>query len=585
MVAKSKKQREQARTDWVICNLRWLLLALVGVAIVVEAYASETGLLGSVPLLRQLVILAVAVGYNLTVVIILVSGAVFPRMALATLVLDSALAIGLIAASGSPGNSLLVFALLPTITGALRFGWQIGLLIGGAIATTCMLATYLIAPIPDSATELPSLVACVVALLAAPLVSGLIGPRSQQVAQKNQLAGTSDQRKVQVAAEHSRIIFELANTLSATLNYHKVLDAMLEVAGAGMVELGSPELVRAGLVMLFGEHDLGIACSRHLPTRDQKVRFQGKEGALAEALSSAEPVIVDNPAVDPELGQLVTMHGCKQAIVVPLRAGFENYGVAVFGSSLPNAYTDDHYNLLVAICNQAIVALQNAQLYQSLMDEKERIVQVEEDARKKLSRDLHDGPTQTIAAMAMRLNYARVVLKKNPEQIYDELAKIEELARRTTKEIRHLLFTLRPLILETQGLPAALQQYADKLAEMDDLPVHVESVEDADQLLDRDTQGVIFYIVEEAIGNARKHAKAKNIWVRLKVEGGEFVAEVEDDGVGFDVDGVQVRYDERGSLGMINMYERADLIGGKLGIVSAPGEGTRVRVSVPLRGR
>jgi signal transduction histidine kinase len=123
------------------------------------------------------------------------------------------------------------------------------------------------------------------------------------------------------------------------------------------------------------------------------------------------------------------------------------------------------------------------------------------------------------------------------------------------------------------------------MVEMEELPIRLETVSDVDQLLDRDTQGVIFYIVEEAIGNARKHAQADNIDVRLFVEGGNFVAEIEDDGAGFDVDSVQVRYDERGSLGMLNMYERADLIGGKLDIVSAPGEGTRIRITVPLRRR
>jgi Signal transduction histidine kinase len=96
-------------------------------------------------------------------------------------------------------------------------------------------------------------------------------------------------------------------------------------------------------------------------------------------------------------------------------------------------------------------------------------------------------------------------------------------------------------------------------------------------------QGVIFYIIEEAIGNARKHARAKNMWVRLYTRANTFFAEVEDDGVGFDVDAVQARYDERGSLGMINMHERADMIGGKLSIASAPGKGTRVTLSVPLQ--
>jgi signal transduction histidine kinase len=281
------------------------------------------------------------------------------------------------------------------------------------------------------------------------------------------------------------------------------------------------------------------------------------------------------------------MHSCKQAIVVPLRAGFENFGVVVFGSTQPDTYREDHQKLLIAICNQAIVALQNAQLYQTLMEEKERIVEVEEDARKKLARDLHDGPTQSIAAIAMRLNYVRMLLdkEKDLQHTAEELTRIEELARRTTKEIRHMLFTLRPLILETQGLQAALEQYIDKLAETDPMPIHLEATSDVGQVLEQNAQGVIFYIIEEAIGNARKHAQAKNIWVRLCVQGNTFIARTEDDGVGFDVDAVQMRYDERGSLGMINMHERAELVNGKLSIASAPGEGTRITLTVPLRGR
>lgn len=148
-----------------------------------------------------------------------------------------------------------------------------------------------------------------------------------------------------------------------------------------------------------------------------------------------------------------------------------------------------------------------------------------------------------------------------------------------------MLFTLRPLILETQGLQAALEQYISKLAETNTIPIHLEATPEADRLLDRNAQGVIFYILEEAIGNARKHAKAKNIWVRLHTQDNTFTAEVEDNGRGFDVDEVQVHYDERSSLGMINMHERAELVGGQLAIASAPGEGTRITLTVPLRGR
>ena len=218
------------------------------------------------------------------------------------------------------------------------------------------------------------------------------------------------------------------------------------------------------------------------------------------------------------------------------------------------------------------------------MAEKEHIVAVEEDARKKLARDLHDGPTQSIAAIAMRLNYIRTLQDRAPERVSEELAQVEEMARRTTKEIRQMLFTLRPLVLETQGLRAALEQYVAKLRETERAAVVLEASPGVDQSLDSSTQGVLFYIIEEAIGNARKHARADTIWVRLSAPpGGGFVAEVEDDGVGFDVADVQAGYDERGSLGMVNMRERAELIGAQLAIASRPGHGTRVRIVVPAR--
>lgn len=148
-----------------------------------------------------------------------------------------------------------------------------------------------------------------------------------------------------------------------------------------------------------------------------------------------------------------------------------------------------------------------------------------------------------------------------------------------------MLFRLRPLILETQGLKAALEQHISKLAETDPTPIHLEVASEADQLLEPHAQGVIFYIIDEAIINARKHAQANNLAVRLYIEDNNFIAQVEDDGKGFDVDSVQTRYDERGSLGMINMHERAELVNGTLRVTSAPGEGTRVTLTVPLRGR
>jgi signal transduction histidine kinase len=147
-----------------------------------------------------------------------------------------------------------------------------------------------------------------------------------------------------------------------------------------------------------------------------------------------------------------------------------------------------------------------------------------------------------------------------------------------------MLFTLRPLILESQGLVPAIEQYVSKLAETDDLPIHVEAEEDIDEKLDKEAQGSLFYIIEEAITNARKHAEATDLWVRIYRQGTmHVITEIEDNGKGFDVTAVQDNYDERGSLGMMNLRERATLAGGKTVIKSVPNEGTKITVTVPTR--
>jgi signal transduction histidine kinase len=580
--------KEHFQVNWLTSNLRWLLLISVALVSFLHIFAEPDGSFNTSSILPQIVLLTVAALYNLSVMFLLLSGILPRAIPVATLLIDTVLSIGFVVVSGGLDSPLLFFALFPILTAALHFPWVISLLVALVIVVGCGLACYVVAPSGTPLSDLLPFAASSVILILAALISGLVGGQIKRiVARTRRLEEEAELRRLRAAQEHSRVIFELASMLSATLNYNKVLQAVLEVGEAGMRELGRAASSHVSMVMLFGHNDLRIVASRHLPPRDQNTVFRGRSGALSQALATAEPVIADNPPADPELGQLIMMHSCRQAIVVPLRAGFENFGVVVFGSPQPGTYTTDHQELLTAICNQAIVALQNAQLYQSLREEKERIVQVEEDERKKLARKLHDGPTQSIAAIAMRLNYLRMMLdrEQNLQQTAEELTRVEELARRTTKEIRHMLFTLRPLVLETQGLQVALEQYISKLAETDPTPIYLEASREVDHLLDQNAQGVIFYIVEEAIANARKHGQAENIWVRLYIQGDIFVAQIEDDGCGFDVDAVQIRYDERGSLGMINMHERAELVGGTLTIVSAIGEGTRNTLTVPLQGR
>lgn len=143
-----------------------------------------------------------------------------------------------------------------------------------------------------------------------------------------------------------------------------------------------------------------------------------------------------------------------------------------------------------------------------------------------------------------------------------------------------MLFELRPLVLETQGLDVTLRQYFERFQGAA-TQIILES-EPINANLDTKVEGTLFNIIQESVNNAMKHAQAKHIWVRLKQTPTSLETTVQDDGRGFDLQKVRATYEQRGSFGLLNIEERAKLIGGVAELHSAPGQGTTVRVMVPL---
>lgn len=395
----------------------------------------------------------------------------------------------------------------------------------------------------------------------------------------------SDQRQTARAGqEQARSLYELAFQMGSTVDYQKIIEAALEAGRLGLSATGAADQLVASVHLFHSEDNaLHVVSSRRLTRADEKMVTSGREGAVARALSESEPVLIDQPRKDPELQYFIAYQTCRSVLIIPLRTGFDNFGVLIYGSETPNAFSLEQSDVLIAVGIQTTIALQNAHLYQTLRDERDKIIEVEEDARKKLARDLHDGPTQSIAAIAMRMSYITRLIQKNPEQVPIELAKVEDLARRTTKEIRHMLFTLRPLVLETHGMAVALNQLAEKIRETHGQTVLVQVSANVDDLLDHHQQGVIFYVVEEAINNARKHARASIIRVTISTQGSFVQVTIADNGIGFDAADIEAGYENRGSLGMINMRERAELIDASLKIESLAGKGTIVTLLVPMR--
>jgi signal transduction histidine kinase len=426
--------------------------------------------------------------------------------------------------------------------------------------------------------------------MAAGVITGLLSNPLIRYLRGNYRGLVERRKEVEVKVqrnEHDRMkaLLELSETMSGTLNYQTVLDTALDgsVTALGLTPEEQKNLLSAFL--LFQEDRLKVYASRGFAPRDENVSLQANAGILHDVLTTGSPAQIPNARQDPDLANLACMQDHYTVYCMPLIRGLNAFGVLLFAHPDPAFFNQDRCEMLAMVSNHAVIAIQNARLFQDLAMEKERLVTSQEEAQKKLARELHDGPTQSVSAIAMRLSIARRILETNPAAAGEEIQKVEDLARRTTQEIRHMLFTLRPLILETEGLTAAIQTIADKMRELYQQNVVLDVDGPVAEGLDQAKQTVVFNLTEEAVNNARKHAEASEIQVRIKQVQQQppvVMLEIVDNGKGFDYKEVMGTYEKRGSLGMVNLRERSEMINALLKVDSAIGKGTRIRVFIPL---
>ena len=425
-----------------------------------------------------------------------------------------------------------------------------------------------------------------VSILILNIVWNAVLDESNSKGRKDTLDEIEDARKrLQEMRERSSAVAEMSARLNASLQFDSILDAALDLGRLSVREDNAARVVSMALMVTTEDGELSIEANRGLQYTEMHHTFSGTRGVMAEAMESGQPIIYDGGGDDPELNVINSFALVKSTLVIPLRANYETYGVLVYGSTARNAINKDHIDSLRAIGVQATVALHNAVLYNNLRDEKERILRIEENGRKALVRDLHDIPTQTVSAVAMHLSTLTTIADRYPERLADEVDNIRGMALRATEELRHVMFTIRPLSLESSGLKTALDQLAEKMENTYKQPMQVKIDERIESLLDKDARGSLFYLVEEAANNARKYAQASMIQVQGGIQNGHVIVRVRDNGKGFDSSAVDADYESLGSFGMVNMRERAELVNGTFDLQSAPGKGTVVTVRVPIENQ
>ena len=211
-----------------------------------------------------------------------------------------------------------------------------------------------------------------------------------------------------------------------------------------------------------------------------------------------------------------------------------------------------------------------------------RALDVQEEERQRLAREIHDGPVQVLVNAIFVLSSCQILFDKDPAKARADLLQLESDLRDGLAEVRHFIFDLRPTPLADLGLAATLWKYGEAFRQRFGGSVELDVPEEV-QRLSTATEAAIFRIVQEALQNVRKHSGATRVRVSLSGEGDDLVASVEDNGRGFDPEsaaGVASRH-----FGLQSMRERAEYVHGSLDVRSRPGEGTIVVLRVPLAGR
>jgi signal transduction histidine kinase len=366
-----------------------------------------------------------------------------------------------------------------------------------------------------------------------------------------------------------RRLLEVALTLGAERRtepaMRTVLAAARELAGAKYAAIGVPD--GDGGFALF------LTSGVDAETWDRIGSLPRTHGILGELLRRPETIRHTDITADPRFGYYPRHHPMMKSFLgVPILAGGEILAELFLAEKVDGGlFTDDDQQLVEMLAGHAALAVVNAQLH-----ERARELSIVEE-RTRIARDLHDSVTQTLFSLTLATESAAHLAADAPQRLTTQLDQVRQLSRTALEEMRSLVETLRGSDVDRDCLDLALQKRVDLLRAVHEVPITVE-IQGGLPSCGGSVAREVLKIANEALANALQHAEATKIGLRLEGTSTLLRLRVTDDGVGFDLPGT-VQSSRR--LGLGNMRERAEALGGTLRIDSAPGAGTQVTLEVP----
>ena len=380
--------------------------------------------------------------------------------------------------------------------------------------------------------------------------------------------------------QFSEALIESALILNRSLKLSEVLSLILE-----QVRGGIPYQL-ADILFLEGD-SFYDACHLGEPhwaanQADANHRFLLEDFPLLKRmLRSGKPVVVVNSPEEPDWPIMDALAWVRSSLSAPLLVENKVIGFVNLFSDQPGFFTQEMMDRLVAFAAQAAVAIQNAWLFEQVRASTERLqslsrrlVEIQENERLYISRELHDEAGQVLTSLLVDLR----LLEKNasqPDAILKIVGEMERSLNAVIENLHRIAMALRPASLDHVGLVAAIRQHVEAVGDKHGIQAKFRSSGSIERLPEN-VETILYRIVQESLTNVVRHAHATRVDVVLMVRDGKLVLLVEDDGVGFDPNSVST--DEH--LGLFGIRERSEMIGATLVVETEPGKGTTIMMEV-----
>jgi signal transduction histidine kinase len=293
-----------------------------------------------------------------------------------------------------------------------------------------------------------------------------------------------------------------------------------------------------------------------------------EESVTGQVYRTGQPARFDDYAgKQSEIAELVRRAGFQTTVAAPVTVGGRLWGAVVAGSNRPDPLPPETEERLADFAELVALALASADAREELSRSRARLVAASDTERRRLERNLHDGPQQRLVTLAVSLRLAETRLATDPQTVHELIVDARDELDQALEELREIARGLHPGVLTARGLAPALESLGARAP----LPVRL-SVETGGRCTEA-VEVAAYYVVAEALANAIRYSGADSVDVNVAVEDGTLAVEVADSGHG--------GADPASGTGLRGLADRVEALGGRLEIESASGAGTRVRATLP----